>query len=100
MEISNRIRSLMDERQWNEYRLIKESGIPASTIANIFHRSTIPTVPTLERICTTFGITLSQFFSEGNMVALTDEQMKLLNRWATLNEEQKQALISLLEKMN
>ena len=100
MDIQKRIKGLMDERQWTEYRLTKESGLPASTIANIFHRDTVPSIATIETICAAFGITLSQFFSESNMVALTDEQMSLLNRWATLNEEQKQALISLLEKMN
>jgi len=100
MDIRKRIKALMDERQWTEYRLTKESGLPASTIANIFHRDTIPSIATIETICVAFGISLSQFFSEGNMVTLTDEQMTLLNRWATLNDEQKQALISLLEKMN
>ena len=100
MDIQKRIRSLMGERQWTEYRLTKESGLPASTIANIFHRDTVPSIATIETICSAFGITLSQFFSEGNMIVLTDEQMTLLNRWATLNDEQKQALISLLEKMN
>ena len=100
MDIRKRIKALMDERQWTEYRLTKESGLPASTIANIFHRDTIPSIATIETICVAFGISLSQFFSEGNMVALTDEQMTLLNHWATLNDEQKQALISLLEKMN
>ena len=100
MDIQKRIKNLMDERQWTEYRLVKESGLPASTVANIFHRSTVPTIPTIEKICETFGITLSQFFSDGNMIELTIEQMKLLSRWATLTDEQKQALISLLEKMN
>jgi len=100
MDIRKRIKDLMDERQWTEYRLTKESGLPASTIANIFHRDTIPSIATIETICVAFGISLSQFFSEGNTIALTDEQMTLLNRWATLNEEQKQALIFLLEKMN
>lgn len=100
MDIQERIRQLMNERQWTEYRLVKESGLPASTVANIFRRNTVPSIITLETICGAFGITLSQFFSEGNAISLTDEQMNLLTRWATLSDEQKQALISLIEKMN
>ena len=99
MDIQERIRNLMDARQWTEYRLVKESGLPASTIANIFHRGTIPSIITLETICETFDLTLSQFFAESNAISLTNEQINLLNHWATLSNDQKQALIALIEKM-
>ena len=33
-----------------------------STVANMFHRNTSPTVSTIETMCKAFGITLSQFF--------------------------------------
>ena len=36
-----------------------------STISNIFHRGSIPSIPTLETLCNTFGISLGQFFSKG-----------------------------------
>ncbi|MCL1852548.1 MAG: helix-turn-helix transcriptional regulator [Peptococcaceae bacterium] len=100
MDIQERLRSLMAERHWTEYRLVKESGLPASTVANIFRRNTTPSIITLETLCDAFGLTLSQFFSQDNALSLTDEQINLLKRWATLSEDQKQALISLIEKMN
>lgn len=90
----------MEERKWTEYRLVKETQLPASTIANIFHRGTTPTIPTLESVCAAFGISLCQFFAEGNFIALTDEQETLLKRWAVLSDEQKQVLLDLMEKMN
>lgn len=74
-----RIRQLMDERGWSEYRLAKESNLSQSTISNIFRRDNAPTLPTLEAVCEAFGITLAQFFSEGsNPIELTDEQGELL----------------------
>ena len=70
MDVLRKIKELMEARQWSEYRLIKESGLPTSTIANIFHRDTVPSIKTLESICAAFGITLGQFFSDGDMIEL------------------------------
>lgn len=68
MDAKQRIKDLMEQRHWSEYRLAIESGLSQSTIANIFNRSTTPSITTLEAICNGFGITLAQFFAEGNMV--------------------------------
>lgn len=98
MDTQKRIRQLMDERGWTDYRLAKESGLSHSTVTNMFNRNNAPTLPTLEAVCRAFGITLSQFFSEGNSPnALTEEQQKLFSRWSTLTEEQKNALFTLID---
>ena len=96
---NNRIKQLMDERTWTEYRLAKESKLSQSTIANLFKRNTVPGVATLEAICNGFGITLAQFFSEGNIVELSDEQIELFNKWITLTREQKQLLFDLIKNL-
>jgi len=96
---NERIRQLMDERNWTEYRLAKESNLSQSTIANLFKRNTIPSISTLEAICAGLGITLAQFFSEGNIVELTDEQKVLFDRWVSLTREQKQLLFELIRNM-
>ncbi len=99
MNVTDRIRLLMQERGWTEYRLRKETNLPASTIANIFHRGTIPSLTTLESICNAFGISLCQFFAENNFVALNDEQQILLQTWSKLKKEQRTALLSLMNQM-
>lgn len=86
----------MEQRNWSEYRLVKESGLPPSTISNIFHRNTLPTIPTLEALCNTFGLTLSQFFADGPVVDLTPEQYDLLQIWAKLTEHQKKMIRDLM----
>lgn len=49
----------------------------------------VPTIPSLEKICTAFGITLSQLFAEEDApVSLAEAQKKLLERWSRLSEEQ------------
>ena len=94
-----RIKKLMYERNWTEYRLSKESQLSQSTIANLFKRNTVPSVTTLEAICSGFGITLAQFFCEGNIVELTEEQKELFDRWLTLTKEQKQLLFDLIKHL-
>ena len=94
-----RIKQLMYERNWTEYRLSKESQLSQSTITNLFKRNTVPSVTTLEAICSGFGITLAQFFSEGNIVELTIEQKELFDRWVTLTKEQKQLLFDLIKQL-
>lgn len=59
MDTLQRLHQLLDERGWSEYRLAKNCGLSNSTIANIYHRNTIPSISTLEAICTSFGISLS-----------------------------------------
>lgn len=96
MDAKARIRELMQERGWSEYRLAIASGLSQSTVANIFNRNTTPSVATLESICVGFGITLSQFFAEGDMVELTAEQREMFAAWSTLTKEQKDVLYQLI----
>jgi len=79
------IRELCNKRSWTIYRLAKESDISYSTLNNLFNRNNIPSIPTLEKICDGFGITLSQFFADDNpFPLLTEKQQELLKRYSEL----------------
>ena len=100
MDAKKRIRELMEERGWTEYRLARESGLSQSTISNMFNRNNAPTLPTLEAVCGAFGITLVQFFSVGEASSsLTEEQQALFAKWSTLSDEQKRLLLDLMNTM-
>ena len=79
MNIHQKLRQLLNERCWTEYKLSKKCGLSESTIANIFRRNTTPSIATLEIICNGFGISLSQFFAENEMIELTPELKKLFD---------------------
>lgn len=101
MDVLNRIKELMNERSWTMYKLSKRSGVPQSTLTNIFKRTNLPTIPVLEEICKGFGISLSMFFSEsGDFVCLEEDEKEFLEHWNTLDEEQKRILILLIKNMN
>ena len=68
MDTHARLQQLLRERGWTEYKLSKECGLAQSTIGNIFRRNTVPSIATLETICKGFGITMSQFFADTDMV--------------------------------
>ena len=89
-----------EARGWTEYQLAEHSGLPQSTISSWYRKNMVPSVPSLEKICHAFGITLSQLFAEDNVaVTLTVPQQKLLACWAKLSEEQQNALLTFLDKM-
>lgn len=99
MDTHERLRQLLAERGWSVYRLAVNCGLSESTLANIFKRNTVPSVATLESICNGFGITLSQFFAENEMVELTPELKELFDNWVNLTIEQKSAVQQLLKSM-
>ncbi|WP_432617063.1 helix-turn-helix domain-containing protein [Butyricicoccus sp.] len=99
-DILSAITKYREQRGWTEYQLAEQSGLPQSTISSWYRKNMIPTVPSLEKICTAFGITLSQLFAEEDtLVSLTETQKKLLTYWARLNTEQQEAVLSLIEKI-
>ena len=80
-DVIQHIQDLCKERSWTYYRLAKEADIPYSTLNNMVNRTNIPTIPTLQKLCDAFGITLSQFFLEetGTVVLISERQSKLLH---------------------
>ena len=100
MNTVERLQQLLRERNWTEYRLAKEGGLSMSTLQNIYNRNTIPTIDTLESICKAFGITLSQFFAEGEIIDLSPELKRLFDGWVNLTQEQKQAVQTMIDAFN
>lgn len=91
-DINERIRQLCDARGWTIYRLAKESGITYSTLCTMLHKSNVPSVPTLCKICNGFGISLSEFFDGKNdSVLLTPEQKTHLEQWSQLSVENRKS---------
>ena len=54
----------------------------------------------LETICKGFGITMSQFFADADMVELTPDMKELFDCWVCLTPGQKSAAIQMLKAMS
>lgn len=97
-DILSKISEYRDARGWTDYQLAERSGLPQSTISSWFRKNNIPTIPSLERICDAYGITLSQLFAEDeDAVVLTETQRDLLYRWSRLIDAQQRAIFNLID---
>ena len=88
---------LQQQRGWSDYKIAKEAGLSPNTVSNIYRRGNTPSLVTLEALCKAFGITVAQFFSEGNMIEVTPELKELFEKWTALSPEQKEALWKIIK---
>lgn len=92
MDILKRLQNLQKQHGWSDYKIAKEAGLSSNTVSNIYRRGNIPSLATLEALCKAFGLTLSQFFADGETVELTPELKELFEKWITLKPDQKAAI--------
>ena len=101
MNVLEKITKYRLERNWTEYQLAEKSGLPQSTISSWYRKNQIPTIPSLEKICDAYNITLAQFFSDENLeiIQITKKQSDLIHEWNKLEENQQLAVLELLKTM-
>ena len=89
-KVIQRIQELCKEQEVSIYKLAIRSKIPNTTLTNMISKNTMPTVPTIEKICDAFDITLSQFFSSESIFGLlSKEHAEILDMWTSLDEQGK-----------
>ena len=99
--ILNTITAYREERKWSLYDLAAHAELKSSTISTWYNNNAIPTIPSLVKICDAFQITLSEFFakaegSESVPVALTPQQMQIIEKWSILRPDQQETVLNLL----
>ena len=101
MDILQKITEMRLEKGWSEYELAERSELTQSTISSWYRKNLVPSIPSLERICSAFGISLSQFFLENDYFSekLTQEQIDVLKRWSRLTKKQQKKLADFLDSM-
>ena len=97
MDILKKIEDMRKERGWSYYTL---AGITQSTLMNMFSRGTQPSVKTLTALCEAYGVSLSQFFDEGEEHAvLSREEAELLSAYRKLPANEKRAVSALIGQL-
>ena len=100
INVLERITYYRTQKGWSEYQLAENSGLTQSTISSWYRKNILPSIPSLEKICNAFEITLSQFFSiSEDSVSLTEIQKNLLQEINRLNDEQKLALLKFISML-
>ncbi len=100
IDILDRITSHRISRNWTEYQLAQQSGIPQSTISTWYRKKMLPTLSSLDKICRAFDMTLAQFLSENDgLTEITPDQRELLDKWELLSPIQKKAFLTLMDSI-
>lgn len=99
IDVLERITYYRKQKNWTEYQLAENSGLTQSTISSWYRKNMYPTIPSLEKICNAFGITLSQFFAcDSDSFSITPIQKELLIEISHFTEEQQLALLEFFKK--
>ena len=89
MDVIAKIDSLMQERNWTDYRLAQESGLASSTIANLRRRHTVPSIATLESICNAFELHFLSFSQKAIVQSASAmNSARCSKNWMGLTKEQ------------
>ena len=95
--IPKRISELCRKRGYSKYRLSQLTGMSQTALGNIMSRDSIPT---LEKICDAFGISLAQFFAgDSGKLDLTSDQTELLDIWDGLEVKEREIVLSLMRSL-
>ncbi len=88
---------LRNARNWTNYKVAVKSNLPASTIANVFNKRTMPQLDTFLAICGGFEITPTQFFANSiKYDGLTEGENEILRLWKRISPERQSLLKNLL----
>lgn len=97
----DRINELCKERGWSHYRLAIEMETSPNNIGNLFRRTSVPSIPTLRRICEVMGITMAQFYaSNGAEVTLNQQQERILALYDKLDQLDKSRAEAYMEGLS
>ena len=103
-KVFERIGYIRKTKHFSMYRLVKEADIPYSSLNNIIHRRTCPTIATLEKLCKGLNITLSDFFDFElyplQNENLTPEEDELINKYRALTKNKQERLQAYLDGLS
>ena len=63
--IAERVKNLLNERNFSQYELYKRGGVPRSTVCDVINNNKKRvSTDTVYQICSTLGISLQEFFDD------------------------------------
>ncbi len=99
MDINKKIIDLCNSRGWSIYELSLQSGITQSTLNSMLHRGNPPKIENLQCICEAFGISLAQFFTNGEEAELlSEDERKLVSLFRKMPDKKRQAVLDLIDR--
>ena len=98
IDVLKRIEELRESRQWSMYELAKRAGICQSTLSSLYRNNNLPTLMTLESICSAFDMSLEQFFSPAmDKSNLTREEREWLAKYEAMGHKERDAVCNMID---
>lgn len=103
-KVYERIEYLSKIKHMSMYKLAKEAELPYSSLNNIIHRRTCPTIGTLEKLCKGLNITLTDFF-DFELYPLKDDSLseredELVNKYRSLHPKKRTLLDAYIDGLS
>lgn len=103
-KVFERIQQLCQKQHLSLYRLAQKSELPYSSVNNIIHRRTCPTISTIEKLCKGFNITPSEFFDFVYYPlldeSLSEEEDELIRKYRSLSLRKKDLLQAYIDGLS
>jgi transcriptional regulator with XRE-family HTH domain len=99
VDVLEKILKYRKERDWTEYELAKRSDLPQSTISSWYRKNMQPSLASLDKIASAFGLTLAQMLSEDDNIIASEDEKALLHEWNRLEPEQQGHLLDFLRSL-
>ena len=87
------------KRGWTYNRLSEESELNNQTVYNWFSKGTAPTIAAIEQVCRAFGMTLAEFFADGDLIELSPQVKELHESWALLSQADRASVQSIINSL-
>jgi len=97
MNIVQKIDEIRVKRGWTFYKLSQESGLSQQTFTKWMEGKTTPTISALQSVCDAFGITLSNFFAENDILEITPQTKELFENWNYLTKDEQMSIKLIVE---
>lgn len=100
MDVGHKIKCLRKEHNMTTKELADKCNISQPVISKLENGNRIPDVPTLQKICNVFDITLSDFFANNASETIDNSLKELLDSAKSLTPEQLKALSAFLKTIH
>lgn len=101
MDIGKRLAEIRGDKELSVYKLSKISEVSENYIHEIEKGIKQPSVLILEKVLTSLGITLAEFFNESDDVIYpSDFEKKLVQAVRILSEEKAKAILNIAELLS
>ena len=96
MDIAAKLKKLRTDKGYSYYQVNKKSGISGQHIKGMEEGTRQPTIETLQRLLTVYGLTISEFFNENESIYFpTKEEQQLLENYRIMDDEKSEALLKM-----